>query len=216
MDWLCAQVSGPVVGPAAAAVGRLAAAARHYPPGGCGCIYRRHRDAPGFAVCEPAAAAALAGNVAEPAGPRRSTGELLLQPRLPYAGPRPVRAQLYRKGRILGRGLGRGGHDPHWHRALGQQPHAGTVSQGLAGRGTSVHFYEAVLAALAIVVWHFYTVIFYPDVYPTVTAWLTGVSVRKHPSLAHEPQLEAPAAAVAGKPKEEPDPKSVPTTTPSL
>ncbi|HZT28552.1 MAG TPA: cytochrome b/b6 domain-containing protein [Bryobacteraceae bacterium] len=81
---------------------------------------------------------------------------------------------------------------------------------------TSVHFYEAVLATLAIVVWHFYTVIFDPDVYPMDTAWLTGVSVRKHPSLAHEPQLEAPAAAVAGKPKEEPDPKSVPTTTPSL
>ena len=31
---------------------------------------------------------------------------------------------------------------------------------------TSVHFYEAVLATLAIVVWHFYSVIFDPDVYP--------------------------------------------------
>lgn len=43
----------------------------------------------------------------------------------------------------------------------------------------AVHFYEAVLATLAIVVWHFYFVIFDPDVYPMDTAWLTGRSVRK-------------------------------------
>ena len=45
---------------------------------------------------------------------------------------------------------------------------------------TSVHFYEAVLATLAIVVWHFYSVIFDPDVYPLDTAWMTGVSVKEH------------------------------------
>ena len=44
---------------------------------------------------------------------------------------------------------------------------------------TSVHFYEAVLATLAIVVWHFYSIIFDPDVYPLNTAFLTGVSVKK-------------------------------------
>jgi cytochrome b subunit of formate dehydrogenase len=44
---------------------------------------------------------------------------------------------------------------------------------------TSVHFYEAVLASLAIVVWHFYSVIFDPDVYPLNTAFLTGKSVKK-------------------------------------
>ena len=44
---------------------------------------------------------------------------------------------------------------------------------------TSVHFYEAVLATLAIVVWHFYSVIFDPDVYPMDTAWFTGVSVKQ-------------------------------------
>ena len=31
---------------------------------------------------------------------------------------------------------------------------------------TAVHFYEAILATLAIVVWHFYQVFFDPDVYP--------------------------------------------------
>jgi cytochrome b subunit of formate dehydrogenase len=47
---------------------------------------------------------------------------------------------------------------------------------------TAVHFYEAVLAGLAIIVWHFYSVIFDPDVYPMETAWLTGRSV-KHKKL---------------------------------
>jgi cytochrome b subunit of formate dehydrogenase len=47
---------------------------------------------------------------------------------------------------------------------------------------TSVHFYEAVLATLAIVVWHFYFVIFDPDVYPMDSAWLTGKSPRKEPA----------------------------------
>ncbi len=44
---------------------------------------------------------------------------------------------------------------------------------------TSVHYYEAVLATLAIVVWHFYFAIFDPDVYPMDTAWLTGKSKKK-------------------------------------
>ncbi|MFB3826989.1 MAG: cytochrome b/b6 domain-containing protein [Bryobacteraceae bacterium] len=45
---------------------------------------------------------------------------------------------------------------------------------------TSVHFYEAVLATASIVIWHFYTVIFDPEVYPLDTAFLTGKSVREH------------------------------------
>jgi cytochrome b subunit of formate dehydrogenase len=44
---------------------------------------------------------------------------------------------------------------------------------------TSIHFYEAVLASLAILVWHFYPVIFDPDVYPLNTAFLTGITVKK-------------------------------------
>jgi cytochrome b subunit of formate dehydrogenase len=47
---------------------------------------------------------------------------------------------------------------------------------------TSVHFYEAVLATLAILVWHFYFVIFDPDVYPMDSAWLTGKSPRREAS----------------------------------
>jgi cytochrome b subunit of formate dehydrogenase len=41
---------------------------------------------------------------------------------------------------------------------------------------TVVHFYEAILASLAILVWHFYFVIFDPLVYPMDPAWLTGRS----------------------------------------
>jgi cytochrome b subunit of formate dehydrogenase len=45
---------------------------------------------------------------------------------------------------------------------------------------TTLHFYEAVLATLAILVWHLYSVIFDPDVYPMDLAWLTGRSPRRH------------------------------------
>jgi formate dehydrogenase gamma subunit len=38
----------------------------------------------------------------------------------------------------------------------------------------AVHFYEAVLATLAIIVWHFYQVIFDPDVYPINFAFIDG------------------------------------------
>ena len=60
---------------------------------------------------------------------------------------------------------------------------------------TSVHFYEALLATLAIVVWHFYSVIFDPEVYPLDTAFLTGVSVREHGATEEKPEEEAETAA---------------------
>ena len=53
---------------------------------------------------------------------------------------------------------------------------------------TTIHYYEAVLACLAIMVWHFYHVIFDPDVYPLNTACLDG---RISEELqAHEHPLE--------------------------
>jgi formate dehydrogenase gamma subunit len=39
---------------------------------------------------------------------------------------------------------------------------------------TAVHFYEAVLATFAILIWHFYAVIFDPDVYPVKWTFVTG------------------------------------------
>lgn len=54
---------------------------------------------------------------------------------------------------------------------------------------TVIHFYEAVLASLAILVWHFYLVIFDPLVYPMDTAWLTG---RSAPGRAAEREERPP------------------------
>jgi cytochrome b subunit of formate dehydrogenase len=50
-----------------------------------------------------------------------------------------------------------------------------------------VHYYEAVLATLAIVVWHFYTVIFDPEVYPMDPSWYSGYSPREFPEHGHAP-----------------------------
>jgi cytochrome b subunit of formate dehydrogenase len=44
----------------------------------------------------------------------------------------------------------------------------------VADLSTVIHFYEAILATLAILVWHFYFVIFDPLVYPMDTAWIDG------------------------------------------
>jgi cytochrome b subunit of formate dehydrogenase len=47
-----------------------------------------------------------------------------------------------------------------------------------------IHYYEAVLATLAILVWHFYWVIFDPKEYPMNPSWLIGKKA-PHP---HEPE----------------------------
>ncbi|MEE9132962.1 MAG: cytochrome b/b6 domain-containing protein [Gemmatimonadota bacterium] len=48
----------------------------------------------------------------------------------------------------------------------------------------TIHYYEAWLATLAIIVWHFFFVIFHPEEYPMSWTWLTGKmseeSVKKH------------------------------------
>lgn len=67
---------------------------------------------------------------------------------------------------------------------------------------TTIHFYEAVLATLAILVWHFYFVIFDPLVYPMDTAWLTG---REVPGRTLErTEATVPAPPVKPRPKEKP------------
>jgi len=50
---------------------------------------------------------------------------------------------------------------------------------------TAIHFYEAVLASLAIVVWHFYQVFLDPDVYPMNWAWWDGKMSLHHYSEEH-------------------------------
>ncbi len=65
---------------------------------------------------------------------------------------------------------------------------------------TTVHFYEAVLASLAIVAWHLYSVIFDPDVYPMETAWLTGRSVKRREIEASEASPIPNLAGEKGEP----------------
>ena len=52
----------------------------------------------------------------------------------------------------------------------------------------TIHYYEAWLAFLAIVVWHFYYVIFNPDVYPLNFTFITG-KMTEH-DMAHEHPVE--------------------------
>ena len=79
----------------------------------------------------------------------------------------------------------------------------------------TVHFYEAILATLAILVWHFYFVIFNPDVYPMNLSWLTGRMSEREMQDEHPldlPRLQAEEAEEAAKsaPKEPPSPPAAP------
>lgn len=56
----------------------------------------------------------------------------------------------------------------------------------------TVHYYEAILACLAIVVWHFYHVIFAPDVYPMNWSWWDG-KVSEHWQKEEHPLEKLPA-----------------------
>ncbi|MHB1688747.1 MAG: formate dehydrogenase subunit gamma, partial [Ignavibacteriaceae bacterium] len=51
-------------------------------------------------------------------------------------------------------------------------------------------YYEAWLAFLAIVVWHFYFTIFNPDIYPMNTSWITGKITEEEMAEEHPAELE--------------------------
>ncbi|HEX6083473.1 MAG TPA: cytochrome b/b6 domain-containing protein [Thermoanaerobaculia bacterium] len=51
-----------------------------------------------------------------------------------------------------------------------------------------IHFYEAILATLAIIIWHLYAVIFDPDVYPVSWTWYDGKM--REGQFRHEHELE--------------------------
>ncbi len=53
-----------------------------------------------------------------------------------------------------------------------------------------IHYYEAVLATLAIVVWHFYWVIFDPKEYPMNPAWLIGKKAPHPPDSKPDQKVE--------------------------
>ena len=64
---------------------------------------------------------------------------------------------------------------------------------------TAIHFYEAVLATLAIIVWHFYQVFFDPDAYPMNWAWWDGQLSLEHYQAEHPLDLEAVLEAGHGQ-----------------
>jgi len=64
-----------------------------------------------------------------------------------------------------------------------------------------IHYYEALLATLAIVVWHLYAVFFDPHEHPMNPAWLIG---RKAPQRRLHPHASATDTATAQTPGESP------------
>lgn len=69
----------------------------------------------------------------------------------------------------------------------------------------TIHYYEAILACLAIVVWHFYHVIFDPDVYPLNLACWDG-RVSKHWQEEEHPLEDSDSDTPPTSPPKEPEP----------
>jgi formate dehydrogenase gamma subunit len=78
---------------------------------------------------------------------------------------------------------------------------------------TAVHYYEAVLATLSILLWHFYIVIFDPNVYPMETSWLTGkvdADHYRHTRPEYFRELEEEARNTAAEPATPKEPDATP------
>jgi len=67
-----------------------------------------------------------------------------------------------------------------------------------------IHYYEAWLAFLAILVWHFFFVIFHPDVYPINLTFLGGRTTVEHALHRHGSLEAATGEPVGPEPPEEP------------
>ena len=73
-----------------------------------------------------------------------------------------------------------------------------------------IHFYEAVLAASAIVVWHFFHTVFHPSEYPMDTSWLTGKLTEREAEHRFTPEAidqQRPPARSAEEPVEPESPE---------
>jgi cytochrome b subunit of formate dehydrogenase len=79
---------------------------------------------------------------------------------------------------------------------------------------TAIHFYEAILATLAIVVWHFYQVFFDPDVYPMNSAWWDGKMPIEHYREEHQLDTETLAHPVSSTPAQPGTPPAKPGIAP--
>ena len=73
---------------------------------------------------------------------------------------------------------------------------------------TAIHYYEAILATLAIVVWHFYAVIFDPDVYPLKWTLVNGRAPEHE--VREEEEVEPKAAEAKAADETQPSPAGGP------
>ena len=64
------------------------------------------------------------------------------------------------------------------------------LPKGVLDVALVIHFWEAWLASLAILVWHLYSVIFHPHVYPMNPSWITGNMPDEMYELEHPGHLE--------------------------
>jgi cytochrome b subunit of formate dehydrogenase len=64
------------------------------------------------------------------------------------------------------------------------------LPKGVLDVALVIHFWEAWLATLAILVWHMYSVIFHPHVYPMNPSWLTGSMPEEMYEHEHPGHLE--------------------------
>ena len=82
------------------------------------------------------------------------------------------------------------------------------IPKGFLEVALVIHFYEAVLATLAILVWHMYSTVLSPGVYPGNPSWITGTmpeAMYRHEHGGEEPEPEAPAAE-RSRPRPDPGP----------
>jgi len=67
---------------------------------------------------------------------------------------------------------------------------------------TVLHYYEAILATLSILIWHMYTVVFDPEVYPMDRSWITGMGPSHHVPPADSAPSNELSTSVEEKPAE--------------
>ena len=89
----------------------------------------------------------------------------------------------------------------------------GFLARGWIDIALAVHFYEAVLATLAIIVWHFYHVIFDPDVYPVNFAVIDGRISEELYQEEHELAFEQMKAETRSEESRPPQTEEKPDTT---
>jgi formate dehydrogenase gamma subunit len=64
------------------------------------------------------------------------------------------------------------------------------LPKGILDVSLIIHYYEAWLATLAILVWHMYSTVFCPQVYPMNPSWLTGMMPEKMYRHEHPEHFE--------------------------